>query len=241
MFGLVEWTGERHPGCRTAAAGGCRVCRVGVRRGPEWLVRRRCAAAARELRRAGVTRAVFPEDFGRTGEFLRRGVEEVSPLPLYRELAAPWVRSLLAQHGAPSALPVAVCGDRPGPELTRTVTELALHSRYVLLDVPWGGEKLARQLRREYGAPVLLRPEAERLEEAAVLVLFAPRDALRPRGMTLPLYEGGEPPEPLLRLPPAVEESLPEGCCRPQMAWVLRETGILRPGQIEIAGNRAGA
>lgn len=83
-------------------------------------------------------------------------------------------------------------------ELVRTVTELALGNRYVLLDVPYGGDTLANQLRREYGVSLLLSPTRQQMEEADVLVLFAARTDLRRRDpAVLRLYDEAAP------LPPA--------------------------------------
>ena len=44
---------------------------------------------------------------------------------------------------------MAVCAAQMTGELVRTVTELALRHRYVLLDLPYGGEDHCRQLRKE--------------------------------------------------------------------------------------------
>lgn len=74
-----------------------------------------------------------------------------------------------------------MAGDQLSGELVRTVTELALGNRYVLLDVPYGGDTLANQLRREYGVSLLLSPTRQQMEEADVLVLFAARTDLRRR------------------------------------------------------------
>ena len=106
--------------------------------------------------------------------------------------------------------------------------------RYVLVDVPYGGEALAGQLRREYGVSLLLSPTRQQLEEADVLVLFAARTDLRRKNpVVLPLYDESAPLPPLL-LPPALEEQLPRGLRRPQLLAALVEGGVLRPGQITV-------
>lgn len=95
------------------------------------------------------------------------------------------------------------------------MTELALGNRYVLLDVPYGGDTLANQLRREYGVSLLLSPTRQQLEEADVLVLFAARTDLRRRDpAVLRLYDEAAPLPPLL-LPPVLEDQMPPGLCRP--------------------------
>ena len=117
------------------------------------------------------------------------------------------------------------------------MTELALRHRYVLLDVPYGGEELGRQLRREYGVTLLLCPGAEQMAAADVLVLFGPRpDLQRKNQSVLELYEGGDLRLPPLLLPPALESKLPEGVDRPQMLCALQEAGALRPGQVTVGG-----
>ena len=59
------------------------------------------------------------------------------------------------------------------------MTELVLRHRYVLLDLPYGGGDLCRQLRREYGVSLLLGPSQEQLEGAEAAVLFDPRTDCR--------------------------------------------------------------
>ena len=109
----------------------------------------------------------------------------------------------------------------------------------MLLDLPYGGEELSRQLRREYGVSLLLGPSKEQLEGAEALVLFGERQDLeRKNPVVLALYEGDEDPLPPLVLPPAMEERLPAGCDRPQLLSALREAGALRPGQISLGTSK---
>lgn len=209
---------------------------------PEPLVRRRVRRAAKQLRKLGVTQAVLPEPFPYREELAKLGIRPVSTLPLRRALAADWARAVLTSRGlSPGSARVAVAGEQLTGELVRTVTELALGCRYVLLDLPYGGEELCRQLRREYGVSLLMGPSRDQLEGADVLVLFAPREDLkRERGVTLTLYEGGEEALPPLLLPPALEEQLPAGCHRGQLLAVLREAGAIRTSQITVAAEKAG-
>ena len=104
-----------------------------------------------------------------------------------------------------------------------------------LLDLAYGGEELCRSLRREYGVSLLATPSMEQLEEADVLVMFAPRRELsRKNPIVLILYEGEEQSLPPLTLPPTLEEKLPVGCSRPQLLAALQEAGVLRTGQITV-------
>lgn len=215
-----------------------RVWEVRILRGPrtpEAALRRRVLSAAKRLRKAGVTRAVLPGDFAYQEQLAKHGVHPVSTLALRRELAADWTRWLLIEKGLPVAgARVAVTAAQLTGEVVRTVTELVLRHRYVLLDLPYGGEDLCRQLRREYGVSLLLGPSRDQLEGAEALVLFDARtDLSRKNPAVLPLYDETAPLPPLL-LPPVLEERLPAGLERSQLLAVLREAGVVRPGQIAI-------
>ena len=203
---------------------------------PEALLRRRVQAAARRLRKLGVTRVVLPEDFGFWEPLEKQGLRPVSTLPLRRALAGDWVRAAMAAKGLTGgSAKVAVSGKQLTGEMVRTVTELALGNRYVLLDLPYGGEDLCRQLRRDYGVSLLLGPAKDQLEGADVLVLFDPREDLRcANPVVLRLYGEESGMLPPLVLPPALEEQLPEGCGRGPLLAALREAGALRPGQITV-------
>lgn len=207
-------------------------------RTPETALGWRVSSAARRMRRAGVTRAVLPDGFPCKAQLERQGIRPVSTLALRRRLAADWVRQSLAERGmSPGGARVAVSAAQMTGELVRTVTELSLRHRYVLLDVPYGAEELCRRLRREYGVSLLLGPDREQLEEADAVVLFDPRTDLRRRsGVTLPLYDEGAPMGGL-SLPPALEERLPEGAGRGQLLAALLETGALRPGQVTASAS----
>lgn len=248
MFGYVQ----RETGKKSGEAGeriilGMRFFCVSVAGGagtPEFLLRLRMTAAAKKFRRAGVTRAVFPAEFPYTGLFVRWGVLPVETLPLLRSLAAEMVRAGMAERGLSSgSAHLAVTGEWLTYDLTRTVTELCLHNRYVLLDVPYGGEELCRSLRREYGVSLLLKPGKEQLEQADVLLLFAPRGDLTCKNpVVLPLFDGAEVTSlPPLRLPVNLEGHVPEGCDRTQLFAALLEAGVLRSGQIEIIRTPADA
>ena len=215
---------------------------VEVVRGPKTpsaVLRRRVASAAKKLHRAGVTRAVLPPDFPFSAELEKYGVRPVSTLPLRRALAAETVGWRLERLGLTAGARVAVVGEQLTGELVRTVTELCLRCRYVLLDLPYGGEELSRQLRREYGVSLLLGPSKEQLEGAEALVLFGERQDLnRKNPVVRALYEGVGDALPPLVLPSAMEERLPAGCDRPQLLSALREAGALRPGQISLGTSK---
>lgn len=207
---------------------------------PDAVLRRRVLTAGKRLRKQGVTRIVLPEDFPFSEQLEKSGLRPVSTQALRRRLAADWVRLDLTKQGLSVAgAKVAVCGAQLTGELVRTVTELTLRHRYVLLDLPYGGEELCRQLRREYGVSLLLGPAKDQLEGAEALVLFDPRTDLACRNpVVLPLYDESAPLPPL-SLPPALEEKLPEGAGRGQLLAVLQEAGVLKNGQISLAAERS--
>lgn len=241
MFGYVEWShlsgrsrGEKTEERRILNLPFCCVGMQRRERTPDFLLRRRALAAAGRLRREGVVRAVFPEAFPYVGLFERRGVRPVDALPLFRALTGELIRGKMAEQGlSERSAVIALSADRMSADLERAVTEISIRSRYVLLNVPYGGEELCRRLRREYGVSLLLTGEREKLEQADVLALYAPRPDLSGKNrVLLPLYPGAELPPVCLRLPPELEEKLPRGCRRPELLAALFEAGAVRAGQI---------
>lgn len=243
MFGLWIWTlperGKRQRAVeiKEQTVLHTRFCCAYVLRGPrtpEAVLRRRAAAAARRLQKAGVRSVVLPEGFPYGPLLEKWKMAPVDTLPLRRELAAEQVRRELEDRDLPAGR-AAVSADAMSPELVRTVTELALRSRYVLLDVPHGGPELAARLRREYGVALQLSPDRAQLSQAEALVLFAPRtDLHRDNPVVVEAYQGAGTALPPLQLPPTLERQLPGGCSRVQLLAALRESGALRPGQISL-------
>lgn len=236
MVGLLLWKapGERQKSVslREETILQMRCLQAEILRGPrtpERVLRRRVWAALKKLNKLGVHRVVLPEGF--SPDTLPEGMEIESTLALRQALAADWVRRELEEKGMRTAgARVAVTASRLTGEVIRTVTELTLRHRYVLLDVPHGGEELCRRLRREYGVSVLLGPDKGQLEGAEALVLFDPRTDLAAKNVVVvPLYDE-QHPLPKLSLPPALEEQLPPGADRPQLLAALLRSGVIRPG-----------
>ena len=240
MVGLLLWKEER-AGKRAVMLEERRVLQLRVccgeilrtERTPEAVLCRRTAAALKRMKRKGVNRLILPEDFPCAALLERMDLQPVSTAALRQALAVDWVRWDLTRRGkeGPSTR-VAVAADRLTGEVARAITELALQYRYVLLDLPYGGEELSRRLRREYGVSLLVNPSVEQLGEAEVLVLFAPRPECR-AARALRIYDEGVPLPPL-SIPPALEEQIPKGVRREQMLSFLREAGLLQPGQITV-------
>lgn len=225
--------------CRERLVCRCRFLCVEIERTEKSsaaVLRRRLRRAGKILHRAGVREVVLPEGVEREAvEAL--GLSPVSTLPLRRMLAADWASALLAQRGvSPAGAKVAVAADTMSGEVVRTVTELALRHRYVLLELERGGENLCRHLRREYGIALQLSPTGDQLAEADVIVLFAPcpkwRGGTRQAVLRLDQETDALPP---LALPPEIEGELPPGVVREQLIAALWRAGSLRPGQIALA------
>jgi len=191
--------------------------------------RRKLRSAGKKLLRQGIERVVLPSDV--PADALPEGLRPAGTLSLRRAIAADWCGALLRLRGEnPAAARVLVTANALSGEVVRTVTELALRHRYLILKVPFGGEELCRRLRREYGVSIVLNPETER-EPASVHMAFDPTEAQG--GGFLPLYDESLP-LPRLLLPPEVEARLPEGLDRGQLLSVLWRTGALRPGQVSV-------
>lgn len=246
MMGLIVW---QQPGAgkrlRTVTAQETAILRVPflqveVVRGPRTrpgTLEGRMIRAAQKLRQAGVRYTVLPADYPPSQWPQRHGVGVVSTLSLRRSLAVELVRRITAERGLPpGSVRIAVTAGQMTGELVKTVTELTLGYRYVMLDVPYGGEELCRRLRREYGVSLLLQPSREQLEEAQVLVSFDRRTDLTGNNEeVVALYEGAESAFPPLTVPPSVETQLPAGADRLQLLAALRGAGALAPGQISLS------
>lgn len=191
--------------------------------------RRKLRSAGKKLLRQGIERVVLPSDV--PADALPEGLRPAGTLSLRRAIAADWCGALLRLRGEnPAAARVLVTANALSGEVVRTVTELALRHRYLILKVPFGGEELCRRLRREYGVSIVLNPETEQ-KPASVHMAFDPTEAQG--GGFLPLYDESLP-LPRLLLPPEVEARLPEGLDRGQLLSVLWRTGALRPGQVSV-------
>lgn len=133
--------------------------------------RRRLRTAGKKLLRQRVEQVVLPA--GASAEALPEGLRPVETLSLRRAIAADWCGELLRFRGEnPAGARVLITADALSGEVVRTVTELALRHRYLILKVPFGGEELCRRLRREYGVSIVLNPETRTMSAAASGGLF---------------------------------------------------------------------
>lgn len=245
MIGLLTWAepkkGQKSVRLEERHILRMRFLEAEVIRSPHGAVSsRRVLAAGKKLRKRGVTQVVLPEEFPFREQLAKCGLRPVSTLALRRAIAADWVRAGLTAKSQPVAgARVAVSAAALTGEAVRTVTELCLRHRYVLLDLPYGGEELCRQLRREYGVSLLLGPSKDQLEGAEALVLFDSRTDLSLKNpVALRLYDERQA-LPSLALPPEAEEALPQGADRGQLLAVLREAGALKREQIVLGAGKS--
>lgn len=234
MFGLIEQTekaAQSRKSVEQLSLCGTQFANVEIvitARTPKWLIVHRCETAAKRLRRANITQAVFPAGFQWTEQFQKRGVLPVATLPLYRALIPELVRQAMVDHELqPTAARIAIIGDRLTKDLTYSITALCLHNRYVQLEVPAGGEILAQSLRRSLGVPLVTAVSRGQLERADVLVLLTEQPQLSlTNPVVLRLYDELHlPPLPHLDLPPL---EFPEGCHRVQFLTALWQSGIVK-------------
>lgn len=239
MYGYVEWTDE----VRRVTASEREILRQrfycvkipGKKGTPAFLLRRRSAAAAGKLQKAGVIRAVFPVEFPWMSEFAAMEIRPAEPWGLYRALAAELVQTRLAvccQTG--KQIPVAVYARRITEDVRRTVTDLCVRNRYVILSSPERDDMFCRRLRREFGVPLVQTEDPVQLSKAAVLLRFSGEVASQPGQEVIDLFPGGLPVSEVLMLAPELETRIPAGCDRLQMLAALYGGGILRPGQIQV-------
>lgn len=236
MVGLLQWTAGNRLQIETKLILGLRCLCVSIpkrERTPETILYRRCRRGLKKMIAQGVERVILPEDSGLEPLVERCGLHTVSTIPLRQRLAADWVSCVLARQGKSGAR-IAVTAARLSGAVVQTITELALRHRYLLLELPYGGEELCRSLRREYGVSPQLNPGQGVLETAEVWLAFDPvTEPEKAACKLLRLYDETVP-MPSLLLPPILEEQIPSGTCREQMLAALQEAGCLRSGQITL-------
>ena len=132
-------------------------------------------------------------------------------------------------------VPVAVYARRITEDVRRTVTDLCVRNRYVILASPEHDDTFCRRLRREYGVPLVQTEDPGQLVKAAVLVRFSGEVACRPGQEVIDLFPGGSPVPEELILSPELESRIPVGCHRLQMLSALYGGGGIRTGQIQVS------
>lgn len=232
MVGILELEDRRgrRTELTTAELLGLRLLRAGVPV-PEGMggkrLERRVDRGARALRRAGARRVLTAADCPARGRLSAWGLSPVDPVPFCQALAAPLALAALARLGrSPLRAAVALRGDRVSRPLLRAAQALCPRVRYLLVDVPDGGEDLADWLRADFGAAIL-RPGSP----ADVVLCFAPGGC--PEGCSGLCLHGPRPD--LAGLRPVLHGlSLPPGLDPLPALALLWETGRLELEKIQI-------
>lgn len=135
-------------------------------------LQRRLDRAAKALVKAGVRRVLVPPEFCHWPQLERWGLRRVDPVPMLQALAAPLALAALERRNCPpERSAVALCAARVTYQVCRAALELCPRVRHLVVRVPVGGERLAAQLRAQFGLP---RLEAESGIHAQVAVCFSP-------------------------------------------------------------------
>ena len=151
--------------CRPGAKGG-RPVRDTVLGLPVWrlnldmdgcFARRRTLRSGRRLAGLGVRRVLLPEDFACRTQLEQTGLVPVEPTGLYAALAGPLTIAVLTGRGEePRRAGVTLCAAGADDTFVRAARFLCPQVKRLTLCVHRGGESLAAQLYREFGAAVEL-------------------------------------------------------------------------------------
>lgn len=167
MLGLLCWSEEREVKTERVQLLGLPVLRVCLSSGGRWR-NHRLSRAGRLLARQGVRRVLVPPEFDGWQELSRWGLRGVDPTPLYRDIADRLVLAELTRRGVENQRACVVLrGEYVDGELERTARLLCPKVRTLIIQTQWGGERLARELYRTFGAA--LQPEGQ----ADVVVCFS--------------------------------------------------------------------
>lgn len=193
MYSVLAWrTPSKAPLMERRQLGPISVQWAWVNRGshtPAWVLRRRVDKATLALNRHGISQGVFP------AEMAPVGIHPVDSIALRQHLAVALLERQLLQ---PAQSTVALVGGTMTPTFTKTLTQLALRYRHVLLQAT-GSEAVCQQLRSRYGVAVQCNPGLSQLNGADGIIAFTPLPGLRPHIAT---YDTA-PPLPELTWPPS--------------------------------------
>lgn len=157
MLGLIQYGEERGITVERTRLQGLAVLRVRLLPGGRW-ERKRIDRAARLLKRQGIRRVLVPKGFSCWEVLVRRGLCAIDPLPLYRAMADRLVLAELARRGVEERVAcVALRGEYVDRDLAGVARLLCPRVRTILIQVRQGGEKLTRELYREFGVGTAAR------------------------------------------------------------------------------------
>lgn len=163
MLGWISYEEGKEKTRERIMVGNAAMLHLSVPRGKNPRCSLEARHAARFLARRRVRLAVLPPDYPYAGIFLRCGIAMSDTTELYRACAAKIAQCALRQNAVlPQSAGVALLARNLSPALQNAAHELSGKVRYLTLRVP-NGEKLARELRWEYGIAVHLPQEGELL------------------------------------------------------------------------------
>ena len=201
MLGVLRWSPDRRVVLGRGQVLGLPVLEARLDPGGRW-GGRRLDRAARLLARQGVKRILPLRNFGGQQGLERRGLLPVEPLPLYRAMAGELALAALSQAGKETGRAgIALRGERVDAELARAARLLCPRVRTLIIQVPRGGEQLARKLYWEFGAAV--SPEGK--ADAAVRFSGRRQDGELVLCGSMPELQGLEVKAPGLDLPEELE------------------------------------
>lgn len=234
MIGILELTEERgrRPVLTQERLLGLRCVRAAVpvpQRMGEARARRRVEKGARVLERAGARRVLTRTGFPYWDELRQNGLRPVEVEGFCQALAAPLALAALRRREIP---PTRAAVTLSGPSMSRALLQaaetLCPQVRYLSVDVPGEGERLARWLWKEYGAAVLCSGAGQK---ADVALCFGPGEA---RGETVFSLYGPAPD--LAGFFPVPPEAPPEEELDPlPLLSLLWEEGRLNAEKIKIS------
>jgi hypothetical protein len=124
----------------------------------------RLARAGAALRRGGAGRVLLPGTFHAWEMLARFGLRRVDPTP-FLHFCAPKLalEGLRRRDMDPARSTVTLSGSRADSSMTRAAVRLCPRVRRLVISAP-GGERLACQLREQFGIPVLPAEEPAHME-----------------------------------------------------------------------------
>lgn len=161
MLGLLCWRDERGVRLERGRLLGLPLLQVSLPPGGRW-ERYRIDRAARILKRQGIRKVLVPKGFACWEVLARRGLCGIDPLPLYRAMADRLVLAELARRGVEERRAcVALRGEYVDSALAGAARLLCPRVRTILIQVRQGGDKLTRELYREFGVGTVSRAQPD--------------------------------------------------------------------------------
>ena len=163
----------------------------------------RMKRAARQLRGYGAIQTLMPVDFEDESWLTRMGLRRVDCSSFLQEQAPNLVVEALHRRDLdPERVCVALRGTWVDGRMTRAAARMCKQVRHLVVDVPQGGENLAKWLRWEFGVAVLpveqetplslyFQPGAK-IKKHGVLELYGSRPELDGMKLCAPRLETGE-------------------------------------------------